>query len=296
MSDDDPLLDPLSSPSLTSSRSVTAGSPTSSGSDRSATSLQSCRRRSRSLPIVTVNDDHINADSSFDNGHPTIPVLVRRDNKHNMLHTLRNVEQCVSGAAASITNATPTRPPDYVSDSTDSVLQTSSESILAIRRPQSPIRVSNVLSPPFSPEAQRRKMRWRHHFDFDLYAHCIVEPDIRCIQKVVWPYIRLVAPQTSEISVEYQTKGSYNKVYTITASNGATGLCREYIFRVALPIYPYYKVESDVVTTEFVRHSKSMPVPIIYAFDSAENELDFEWMLMEKVVAKPLYSVWDDID
>jgi hypothetical protein len=103
--------------------------------------------------------------------------------------------------------------------------------------------------------------------------------------------LRLIAPQTSEISVEYQTEGSYNKVYTIIASNGATGSCREYTFWVALPIYPYYKVESDVATTEFVRHSTSVPVPIIYAYDSADNELDFEWMLMEKVAVKPLHSV-----
>ncbi|KAM0801918.1 hypothetical protein BDR22DRAFT_796284, partial [Usnea florida] len=60
---------------------------------------------------------------------------------------------------------------------------------------------------------------------------------------------------------------------------------------------PYYKIESDVATTEFVRLTTSIPVPVIYAFDSnPNNTLGFEWMLMEKVKGMPLGDVWDTMD
>lgn len=85
-------------------------------------------------------------------------------------------------------------------------------------------------------------------------------------------------------SVELSAQGAFNQASNIIAANKATGFCEEYVFRVALPIYPHYKLESDVATTEFVRHTTTVPVPIIYAFDSSpNNKLGFEWMLMEKV-------------
>ena len=77
----------------------------------------------------------------------------------------------------------------------------------------------------------------------------------------------------------------------------ATRSRKEYVFRVSLPVWPYYKTESDVATTEFVRLTTKIPVPVIYAFDSnPNNTLGFEWMLMEKVKGMPLGDVWDSMD
>ena len=63
-----------------------------------------------------------------------------------------------------------------------------------------------------------------------------------------------------------------------------------------MPVYPWYKVESDVATTEFVRHFTDIPVPVIYAYDSsAENKLGLEWMLMEKISGSSLEEKWTDM-
>ncbi len=64
--------------------------------------------------------------------------------------------------------------------------------------------------------------------------------------------------------------------------------------RVALPVDPFYKTESEVATMEYVRRHSLMPVPRVTAFaSSASNELGFEWILMEKVDGVPVHQVWD---
>lgn len=166
--------------------------------------------------------------------------------------------------------------------------------IKTVPMPLFPIRVFYGKPPPFSLEAQKRKMRWRYRWHFELGPEIIQEPDTQHIHETVQQYIEFIAPETETISVEFLAQGAFNQAYNITAENKATGFRKEYVFRVALPIYPHYKVESDVATTEFVRHTTTVPVPIIYAFDSSpNNKLGFEWMLMEKVEGVSLYDVWD---
>ena len=160
--------------------------------------------------------------------------------------------------------------------------------------PLFPIRVFYGKPPPFSLATQKRKMRWRYRWRFGLAPEIIQEPKTQHIQETVRQYIDFIAPETETISVELLAQGAFNRAYNITAENKTTGFRGEYVFRLALPIYPYYKVESDVATTEFIRHTTTVPVPIIYAFDSClNNELGFEWMLMEKVKGISLYETWD---
>ena len=169
--------------------------------------------------------------------------------------------------------------------------------IKAVPMPMFPIRVFYGKPPPFSSESQKRKMRWRYRWHFGLAPEIIQEPNIQHIRETVQQYIDFIAPETETISVEFLAQGAFNQAYNITAENKVTGFRKEYVFRVALPIYPHYKLESDVATTEFVRHSTSIPVPIIYAFDSCpNNKLGFEWMLMEKVNGVSLYDAWDTME
>ena len=121
-----------------------------------------------------------------------------------------------------------------------------------------------------------------------------MEPDLHAIEEIAQPYIHVITPGWTIASVRFLAQGAFNKVYTITARNQDTCPLKDYIFRVALPIYSHYKVESDVATTEFVRSSTNIPVPVIYAFDSSSaNKLGFEWILMEKVNGRPLSKIWD---
>ena len=169
--------------------------------------------------------------------------------------------------------------------------------IKAISMPLFPIRVFYGKPPPFSPESQKRTMRWRYRCRFGIAPEIIQEPNTQHIRETVQQYIDFIAPETETISVEFLAQGAFNQAYNIIAENKATAFRKEYVFRVALPIYPHYKLESDVATTEFVRHTTRIPVPIIYAFDSSpNNKLGFEWMLMEKVTGISLYDAWDTME
>ena len=172
---------------------------------------------------------------------------------------------------------------------------TPSDVIKTVPIPIFPIRVFYGKPPPFSVEAQRRKMRWRYRWPFELGPEIIQEPEIQHIRETVQQYVEFIAPDTETIHVELLAQGAFNQAYNITAENN-TGFRKEYVFRVALPIYPHYKVESDVATTEFIRYTTTIPIPIIYAFDSSpRNKLGFEWILMEKIQGVSLYEVWDTI-
>ena len=140
-------------------------------------------------------------------------------------------------------------------------------------------------------------MRWRYDFSTSLEPQCIVEPNIDLIPETVQTHLDIIAPGSRCASVAFLAEGTYNKAYTVSAVDGTTAACTEYVFRVALPVYPHYKAESDVATTEYVRHSTNIPVPIIYAFDSCPtNKFGFEWILMEKIQGQPLHTTWPNMD
>ena len=163
--------------------------------------------------------------------------------------------------------------------------------------PRFPIRVFHKEPPPFSRERQRRTIRWRYDWFQNLSPHCIQDPDIHCIQETARPFVKSINQGTQILSVDLLARGSFNQAYNITTENVATRSRKEYVFRVSLPVWPYYKIESDVATTEFVRLTTKIPVPVIYAFDSnPNNTLGFEWMLMEKAKGMPLGDVWDSMD
>jgi len=167
--------------------------------------------------------------------------------------------------------------------------------IRTIPKPEFPIRVNNDGPRIFSLEAQRCIMRWRQTEPCD-DVHMpvwLVEPDITCIKDITKPYLQLLGCESDDILVEYLDEGSWHKVYTISTKNCKTSKLTHYVLRVALPVDPYYKIESEVATTEIVRHSTNVPVPIIYAYDSStKNKLGLEWMLMERVTGEPLSNVW----
>ena len=63
--------------------------------------------------------------------------------------------------------------------------------------------------------------------------------------------------------------------------------------RISLPVDPRYKTLSEVATLDFVRQNTETPVPMVSAFDASnDNDLGFEWMLMEMMPGVPLADVW----
>lgn len=101
-------------------------------------------------------------------------------------------------------------------------------------------------------------------------------------------------PADRDLSATPFSAGAFNKLYKITISDGNSP---EYIFRVTSPIEPFYKTASEVATLSYLREHTSIPVPGVIAHSStAENELGFEWILMEKMPGGPLGQVWRSID
>ena len=183
-----------------------------------------------------------------------------------------------------------------ISQAPEGSQEKSEDFIKRITKPEYPIRVYDGPPTSISEEAQRRVFRWRYSmWEEESRAIWLVEPNIEHLQEVVTPYLQRIVPECQDFEIEYLTEGGFNKVYTATPIGPVVQ--KAFIIRVALPSDPYYRVESDVATMELVRCSTSIPVPIIYAYESsANNKLGLEWMLMEKIGGKELHEAWLDWD
>ncbi|KAG0633585.1 phosphotransferase enzyme family-domain-containing protein [Tuber brumale] len=99
-----------------------------------------------------------------------------------------------------------------------------------------------------------------------------------------------------DLSVKFLTGGAFNKVYLITVSSNTIKDQKSYIFRATLPVEPFYKTASEVATLRLLRQCTSLPVPEVFAYDcTTENELGFEWIIMEKIPGVCLGEVWHDL-
>ncbi|GME28794.1 Aminoglycoside phosphotransferase [Neofusicoccum parvum] len=148
-----------------------------------------------------------------------------------------------------------------------------------------PFRVSTTGPPALSTTLQKDIIAYKYdNFDRDWTPKWRTEPEVEIIQRMIKPYAFLCGLPNDDITVEFFAEGMYNKVYTVSATDVATGHTKACIFRCAMPDFPWYRLQIEVSTIELVRHHTSIPVPKIYAFDSSmKNDLGLEWMLMEKV-------------
>lgn len=110
------------------------------------------------------------------------------------------------------------------------------------------------------------------------------EPDVGTIKNLIRPYVGLCCLSNEDVKVEFLAKGAWNKVYTVSAVDEVSGITSECVFRCALPGLPWFRMQLEVSTMEYVRMNTTIPVPKVFAFDSSmENPLGMEWLLMEKV-------------
>ncbi|KAL9119224.1 MAG: hypothetical protein Q9187_004220 [Circinaria calcarea] len=160
-------------------------------------------------------------------------------------------------------------PPGSTSGSSPTSQQ---ELFRSVPKPKFPIRITEKGPTPFSVEAQKRWIRWTHSWDSAPQPYWIDMPILKLIKDIVSPVLeKLGDTETDHLD--------------------------EYIFRIPLPIDPYYKIESDVGTTELVRYFTGIPVPTIYTYNSSsDNPLGLEWILMEKVIGTPIREEGLDID
>ena len=114
------------------------------------------------------------------------------------------------------------------------------------------------------------------------------EPDIQVARKLALEH--LPADLSSDARISPFAQGAFYRLYCLSSDHTTA----EYLMRVALPIGPFFKTESEVATMDYIRRNSSIPVPEVIAYaSSASNELTFEWILMERVRGVPLQQVWD---
>ncbi|KAE8367076.1 phosphotransferase enzyme family-domain-containing protein [Aspergillus caelatus] len=91
------------------------------------------------------------------------------------------------------------------------------------------------------------------------------------------------------ITVNFFAQGTFNKNYEIVIPNQG----HKFLFRVTLPVDPFFKTESEVATLAFLRQKTSIPVPEVVAWSStSDNALGYEWILLKKVEGVPLEQKW----
>jgi aminoglycoside phosphotransferase len=112
-------------------------------------------------------------------------------------------------------------------------------------------------------------------------------PDLSIIASLSRRYL-----STEQLTVEFLGEGALNKAYTITTAD-CNNINKAYVFRVTLPVEPFYKTSSEVATLAYMRRYTTIPVPRVIAYSATvDNELGFEWILMEKVPGVSLPEIW----
>lgn len=76
----------------------------------------------------------------------------------------------------------------------------------------------------------------------------------------------------------YVNSSGWAKVYLVQTAQG------QFLMAVSLPLDPHYKTRGKIATQRFLRDNTSIPVSKVIAFDdSDDNEIGFEWILMERI-------------
>lgn len=122
------------------------------------------------------------------------------------------------------------------------------------------------------------------------------EPDISVVKSLAAHHLQHILPAV-DLTVTFLAEGTFNKVYEISPDPPYEFSEDEsYVMRVSAPVDPFLKTSSEAATLEYVRRHTTIPVARVVAFDaSADNELGFEWIIMEKVYGVPLEESWGEM-
>ncbi|MCJ1395885.1 hypothetical protein MMC18_008771 [Xylographa bjoerkii] len=166
-----------------------------------------------------------------------------------------------------------------------------------MRRPVYPIRMSDRGPQPFSWEKQTKWVRWEQREDASPKSYWRDLPCKDLLASFVHIIINRLALDPVDISLEHLWTGGFNSTFVVSTTEKENGSSKEYVFRIPIPEHPFHKMECEIATMEYVRYYTSIPVPIVYAYDSStENELGLEWMLMEKVMGENVFGNWMDLE
>jgi len=83
--------------------------------------------------------------------------------------------------------------------------------------------------------------------------------------------------------------GYNNRSYIVLCDDG-----EEYVLRLCGKHWERYKTVSEVNSLRFIKENTTLPVPIIYHYDSSKEEIGFEYLIMEKMPGRLMYHEWDN--
>lgn len=131
---------------------------------------------------------------------------------------------------------------------------------------------------------------WRNHaIDGYLERYWPGELDDEAWIRSIRAILAQKFPHFANSEIKYFAAGTFNRLYSISGKDWVN----TYIFRVSIPVEPFYKTESEVATMEYIRQHSTIPVPRVYAFSSSDaNELGFEWILLEMINGIPIREAW----
>ncbi|KAI0549083.1 phosphotransferase enzyme family-domain-containing protein [Xylaria curta] len=134
-----------------------------------------------------------------------------------------------------------------------------------------------------SPESQDG-LDWERRL-FDIVPRWTREPSIPAIESVCRKQLN-ISP-SDPCSITFYAAGAFNKLYRVDYGN------QSLLIRVSLPVHPHHKTRGEVATLNWVRNNTTAMVPRVIAFDdSNNNEIGFEWIMMELMPGSPAYQRW----
>ncbi|KAK4203378.1 phosphotransferase enzyme family-domain-containing protein [Triangularia verruculosa] len=154
------------------------------------------------------------------------------------------------------------------------------------KQPSSPTTASapNTQIMASLPRASQDGLEWKETL-FDLVPQWTREPSIPAIENVCRQQLGI--PSEDRCTVTFLTSGLFNKLYIVECATGPL------IMRVTLPVYPRHKTRAEVATLRWVHENTTIPVPKVFGFDdNNENEVGFEWTLMELMEGTSAHRRW----
>ncbi|KAJ2989583.1 hypothetical protein NUW58_g3397 [Xylaria curta] len=134
------------------------------------------------------------------------------------------------------------------------------------------------------PRNSQDGLEWEHGV-FNTVPRWTRLPSIPAIENVCRQQLNISSDDLCRVSS--YASGAFNKLYRVDYADKAL------LMRVSLPVYPHYKTRGEVATLSWLRHNTTAPVPEVVAFDdSNNNEIGFEWILMELMPGSPAYRKW----
>ncbi|KAL1862678.1 hypothetical protein Daus18300_008476 [Diaporthe australafricana] len=111
------------------------------------------------------------------------------------------------------------------------------------------------------------------------------EPSMEAIESVCRQQLKISVGRPCNAS--FYASGAFNKLYLVICDD------QSFLMRVTLPVCPHFKTRREVATLRWVRDHTKIPVPEVLAFeDNNNNDIGFEWILMELMPGVPAYRRW----